>query len=585
MKINYTLSTLKLFWRASPVMFSIVQFLTICQGFIPFCSLLLFRLIIEKAESDIGHSIIILCSLWVTVFIVQQFVAIATVALRDVLSTKTLKLMNTEIMGKTLSFKGIANFSNMQYREMERRLDFCSNMLPYFLSCMTDVCQYILQVVSVFILFSQLDFWIPCVLLISLIPTILVQKKLSKIDIEFEQEVTLLRIKEMYLRRIVIDPRFVKEFRIFNFFPVFRSRYAKTQDELYSATKSVKGKSVMYGVLGAIPRVFVAGVCLYYLAIKVAAKSSAFYTVGMLAVYLQSVFVFSDAFLQVANWKTEVSRCIETLRFFFDYKNYSDSIIISKAPQTLHGGHIEEITFKNVSFSYDKENTVLQDLNFSIKAGEVCAIVGENGAGKTTLTQLLHRFYDVDSGSILVNGIDIRELNIDEYRSKISAVFQDYSRFELTLKENIFQGEVVPNEIPENIKEILGENFCDTLTEGLDTTLGLEFGGREVSGGEWQRIAIARGIQKNADVFIVDEPTASIDPIQETAMYEKIITHAKHITILVTHRLGSIRKATKILVLKEGKLVAVGTHENLMKDSAYYNALYSSQADMYVENR
>lgn len=585
-KQNYVISTLKLFFVASPTLFIIIELLTVIQGLMPFLSLIIFRMIIDRAGiiGVIDRSILLFSLLWTGTFFVQNLVILFNNSLREILNRKTLLVMNAKIMNKTLSFHGIKNFESAQYREMERRLDFCSNMLPYFLDSFTDISQYVLQCVSVFFLFGDIGVWIPIAIIISLIPTIFSHKKIADLDADFERQISVTRIREMYLRRNAISPRYAKEFRIFNFAKVFERQYKNVQDNLYSITKTFQRKNITFGLVGVLPRILVAGIFLYYLFYMVIAEGNAIYTVGMLALYMQSVFIFSDSFIQIANWRTEVKRALHTIQYFFEYLHYEDTVEISANPVSFEE-EIKEIKFEKVCFYYDESQPVLDNISFTLTAGEVMAIVGENGAGKTTLVKLLLRFYDTTSGTIFVNGIDIKNYDLKQYRSKMSAIFQDYAKFELSLQESIAPGEERDEDLPDEDIDVLGESLYKSLPNGFNTMLGVEFGERELSVGEWQRIAILRGLRKSADVFIVDEPTASIDPIQEAKMYEKIISHAAKMTVLITHRLGSIQKAQRILVLKNGKLIAIDAHDVLMETCNYYAELYNSQANMYKTMR
>nr|WP_303936603.1 hypothetical protein [Treponema denticola] len=237
-----TIESLKLFYSASPVIFIVIQSLTLLQGMMPFFSLIVFKTIIDKASVSAGfdNSVLILSLFWTGTFILQYFSSILNNSLREILNRKTLLVMNNKIMDKTLSFQGIHNFEDKKYREMERRLDFCSNMMPYFLHCFTDVSQYILQCVSVFFLFGSIGIWVPIAIIFSLIPTIFSQKKLANLDADFEEEISEIRIREMYLRRNAIDPRYAKEFRVFDFFPFLVSninRYKMTCTSLQNAFK------------------------------------------------------------------------------------------------------------------------------------------------------------------------------------------------------------------------------------------------------------------------------------------------------------------------------------------------------------
>ena len=249
-----------------------------------------------------------------------------------------------------------------------------------------------------------------------------------------------------------------------------------------------------------------------------------------------------------------------------------------------------EIVFDHVSFRYPgKEQYILQDFSLKIHAGEKIAIVGLNGSGKTTLVKLLCRFYIPDEGQILLNGRNIYEYNEEEYNSFISAVFQDYKLFSFSLKDNILLGKTEnPEDINIALKKSGFSQRLKTLDNGLDTLYSKEFdkNGVELSGGESQKLAIARACYKDAPIIILDEPTASLDAVAEYEIYagfEKLVENKT--AIIISHRLSSTHFCDRIIVINNGTVFEDGTHQSLMaKESGIYKKMFTTQAAHYFSD-
>jgi len=242
-----------------------------------------------------------------------------------------------------------------------------------------------------------------------------------------------------------------------------------------------------------------------------------------------------------------------------------------------------EIRFRNVRFAYSTAGEpVLDGFDLTVPAGSSLAIVGQNGAGKTTLAKLLCRLYDPQDGAIEIDGVDLRELEIDAWRSRVTAVFQDFIRFELPLRDN-----VAPAGAPDTvIQEALADAGAGQLAS-LDTVLARGYeGGTELSGGQWQRIALARtlcAVRLGAGVVLLDEPTAQLDVRGEAEIFERVLAATRRATtILISHRFSTVRHADRICVLEHGKVVELGTHDELMAAGGRYHTMFELQASRFT---
>ena len=243
------------------------------------------------------------------------------------------------------------------------------------------------------------------------------------------------------------------------------------------------------------------------------------------------------------------------------------------------------ITAKDVCFTYPKgEKPAVDGVSLNIKPGETIALVGENGSGKTTLVKLLCGLYSPTGGQVLLGGQDVSTTKGSVLYNETSAVFQDFRRYALNLGENVRVGRIDDIKDPASVLKDADIDPFDTATfpHGLETVMNREFDGIDLSGGQWQRVAMARGLFRRHDFIILDEPTAAIDPLEETRVYKRFAELTKDkIAVLVTHRLGSARIADKIIVMDAGKIVETGTHEQLLNNSGKYAEMWTAQAEAY----
>jgi ATP-binding cassette subfamily B protein len=244
------------------------------------------------------------------------------------------------------------------------------------------------------------------------------------------------------------------------------------------------------------------------------------------------------------------------------------------------------IVLENVSFTYpNAEFKSIDNVSLEIKAGETVAIVGENGAGKSTLIRLILGLYKPTEGVVRVNGMDTAKVESRSLFRSVSGVFQKYQRYRMTLEENIRISDMENSGDVGAAAEQAGVTVDEaSFPEGYATMLSREFDGIDLSGGQWQRIAIARGLYRVHDIIVLDEPTAAIDPLEESRIYRKFVEISRGKTaIIVTHRLGSTKIADRVIVMEKGRVIATGTHDELMKNCELYRTMYDSQAEWYTE--
>jgi ATP-binding cassette subfamily B protein len=285
---------------------------------------------------------------------------------------------------------------------------------------------------------------------------------------------------------------------------------------------------------------------------------------------------------------TTVSQSAIYLRDFFDFFEIKPKIVIAQKPIPFPNPIRQGITFEDVGFKYhNSDKWANRHLSFTLHAGEKLALVGENGAGKTTLVKLMARLYDPVEGRILLDGIDLREYDIMDLRKNTGIIFQDYLRYQMSFAQNIAAGNIDEQEnrplIQQSAEKSLANLLAEKLPDKYDQALGRRFNnGIELSGGEWQKIALARAYMKEAQLLILDEPTSALDARAEYTVFQRFAELTKGKTaVLISHRFSTVRMANRILVLDKGELIEMGSHEELINKNGHYAELFALQAKGY----
>jgi ATP-binding cassette, subfamily B, bacterial len=276
------------------------------------------------------------------------------------------------------------------------------------------------------------------------------------------------------------------------------------------------------------------------------------------------------------------------LTYYHEFMALEPRVVDPPKPKPVPRPPRRGIAFEGVSFSYpDSDRIALHDIDLEIRPGEVAALVGQNGSGKTTLVKLLCRLYDPQAGRVTLDGIDLKDMCVDELRRSMSVVFQDYSQYYLTARENIWVGDVTLDlqdpAVSEAARQAGADEVISSLGHGYDTKLGKLFDeGEELSVGEWQKVAVARSFVRDADIMVFDEPTSALDPLSEWNVFERIRERAEgRSVVLISHRFSTVRNADRIHILEHGHIVESGTHEELLRLDGRYARMYEVQARAY----
>jgi ATP-binding cassette subfamily B protein len=380
-----------------------------------------------------------------------------------------------------------------------------------------------------------------------------------------------------YAYRIAVDPPASKELRLFGLVDWTIDRFVNRRTRLhalqYKATR-LREKPVLWSMLLVIG----ANVIVFWSLAHAAANGNL--DLGRLVVFAQSAVGTSMIAFGGLNWALDgASAPVAAVLRLEGAMDAAGGLPTGKIAAA--GKPAREIHFRNLTFSYPGGKPVLEGLDLTIPAGSSLAIVGQNGAGKTTLAKLLCRLYDPQAGAIDIDGVDLRELDIASWRCRLAAVFQDFIHFELPLREN-----VSPAGAPDSAVQTALESAGAANLATLDTMLARGYeGGTELSGGQWQRVALARAlcaVQMGAGVVLLDEPTAQLDVRGEAEIFDRVLEVSRHCTtILISHRFSTVRHADRICVLEHGKVIELGTHDELMAQGGRYRTMFDLQAQRF----
>jgi ATP-binding cassette, subfamily B, bacterial len=427
--------------------------------------------------------------------------------------------------------------------------------------------------------------WLIVLLLVALVPAFVGEAHFNAQSYSLDYRRTPERRELDYVRQTAASVETAKEVKIFGLNDFLINRYVRLATDFYTANRGLAQRRAFWGALFTT-----IGTVGYYLAYAYVAwrTLAGQFTVGdltFLAGSFRRLRTLFEGLLTSFSSTAGQALYLDDLFSFFEVK---PDILSPDNPRPFPKPIRQGFVFENVGFMYPgNERWAVRHLSFTLRAGEVVALVGENGAGKTTLVKLLTRLYDPDEGRILLDGHDLREYDLDGLRGNMGVIFQDFVRYNLSAADNIAVGRIAARNDRARVERAATRSQADEvigkLPAGYEQMIGKRFkNGLELSGGEWQKIAIARAYMREAEVLILDEPTAALDARSEYEVFRRFKELSEGKTaILISHRFSSVRMADRILVLADGKVEAAGTHEELVAQRGRYSELFELQAAGY----
>jgi ATP-binding cassette subfamily B protein len=492
--------------------------------------------------------------------------------------------VNVMILEKALTLE-LAQFEDAEFYDKLTRARREASSRPLSLVRRTfGLVQNLVSLLSYGVLLVQFSPWAVAVLLLAGLPAFFAETKFSGEAFRLFRWRSPETRMQLYLETVLAREDNVKEVKLFGLGPLLLDRYRNIFHRLYKADRALAIRRDGWGfVLGLVGTLALYGA---YSWIAVAAVASRI-TLGQMTMYLmlfrqgQSAV---SAILSAIGGMYEDNLYLSTLYEFLETPTKSNDTNKSQGSLPSDG-----IRFENVSFTYPgADQPALVDIDLHIRPGESLALVGENGSGKTTLIKLLTRLYRPDQGRILLDGTDLNLWQESALRLRIGVIFQDFSRYQFLVGENIGVGDVRHFQDQERWREAAEKGMADAIVEGLpagyDTQLGKWFkDGQELSGGQWQKIALSRAFMRaEADILVLDEPTASMDAAAEAKIFEHFRRLTQNrIAILISHRFSTVRMASQIVVIENGRIIERGSHEELIKLDGHYARLFSLQAAGY----
>jgi ATP-binding cassette, subfamily B, bacterial len=492
--------------------------------------------------------------------------------------------VNVMILEKALTLD-LSHFENSDFYDKLTRARREASSRPLSLVTRTfGLAQNGVSLLSFGSLLLHFSPWAVVVLILAGLPAFLAEAKFSgdkfRLFLWRSPETRM----QLYLETVLAREDHAKEVKLFGLGPLFLDRYRNIFRKLYSEDRNLTIRRDTWGFfLGLIATATLYGA---YAWIAVSAIASRI-TLGQMTMYLM---LFRQGQSAVSAILSAVGGMYEDNLYLSTLYEYLETPVGTTKGEAVRGPKPDDgIRFENVSFSYpDAEQPTLVDIDLHIKPGESLALVGENGSGKTTLIKLLTRLYSPTSGRILLDGQDLREWDEAALRDRIGVIFQDFTRYQLMLGENIGAGDVRHFEDEARWRDAgekgMAAPIVETLPEGYRTPLGKWFNdGRELSGGQWQKIALSRAFMRSrADILVLDEPTSAMDASAEAIIFDHFRTLTRgRIAILISHRFSTVRMADQIVVLENGRIIERGSHDQLMQLNGHYSHLFSLQAKGY----
>jgi ATP-binding cassette, subfamily B, bacterial len=589
----HTPQAVQLVWQTNPWATLGLGFLTLGGALLPASQAWVGKLIVDGVVASIQQGanpeevrrVFVYLILELSLFLLSTVVNHARRLIQQLIQLQLANRIRGEIIRKALSLD-LAFFEHPDFYDRLQNARRESGYKPVDLINDTFlIIQNTITLVSFAVLLLRFSPWLMVILLATSIPAFIAETRFSEEGFRLLTRRAPESRQINYLARLLTEDASAKEIKLFNLGETLLTRYMTLFKKFFQEDKSLALRRAVVGFgLGLVATLGFYGSYAWIVWHTVQGKISLGDMTLYLTIFRQGQSTF-QAILSAVGTIYENNLFMANL---FDFFGLKPQMITAVRHQMLPVPLIVGIEFRGVGFRYpDSGDWALRDIHLSIRPGEKIALVGPNGAGKTTLIKLLSRLYDPTEGTILIDGIDIRELDPLDLRRRIGVIFQDYVRYHLPASENIGFGQVEAlgrlDQIIESARKSGAHSIIENLPEGYDTMLGRWFhGGHELSVGQWQKIALARAFMRDAEILVLDEPTASLDAETEYEIFRRFqeLTVGK-MAILISHRFSTVRMADRIVVIQKGRIAEIGTHDELLHQEGIYAHLFSMQAAGY----
>jgi len=596
-------------WKASPLILFTMIFISIFDGVMPVIGSMISASVLDELHLVIQERIL---AEEAGIPFTASFWGSAVLSMLIVLFVyRICNRVVTRISSSIIRIAGekVTNQVKVQIMEKARTIDLASFDMPAFyeklenanreaghrpiqtLQSTFSIISTIIQLISYILILARIPnmWWMPLGVVIISVPSAIVSFVYRRKHFQYVRWRSKDRRQLSYFSGLLVNKDLVKEIRIFDLADTFIDRYNRVFKKYYAGLRKLiiaeSAWLIGIAIISAVVN------CIFYAVIAFGVFVGRF-TIGNYSLYtgaLNSIANCVTSFINTSASVYEGTLFIDNLISFM--KEKPTIVPIAEPPKKVDKNAPHTIVFDNVSFSYPgTDRKVIKNLSTTFRPGETVVLVGLNGAGKTTLIKLLTRLYDPTEGRILLDGKDLREYDVRELYDLFGIIFQDFGKYAVTAAENISFGDIHLEEDREKVeacaRQANAEDYISKLPDGYDTPLTriFEKEGIELSGGQWQKLAIARAFYRDSEIMILDEPTASLDPMAEQEIFNQFDTLREgKTTIFVSHRLSSAVIATKILVLEYGELIEEGNQHELMAKRGKYYDLFTTQAKRYLE--
>lgn len=578
-----------LVWETDPFKTASNALLRVLKAFLPLAMLYVGKLIIDEvialqggggSAADLQLWIVVELVLAVASDLLSRLISLTDALLGDLFANRS----SVKLMEHAASLD-LSQFEDAVFYDKLERARRQTTSRVVLMSQMMEQVQDLLTIALLVAGMALISPWLILLLALSVVPSFLSETYFNRSSYSLARSWTPERRELDYLRFIGASDQTAKEVKIFGLSDFINQRFAQLSHDFYLANRRIAVKRTIWGIVFNT-----LGTGGYYAAyfVIIADAVNGTISIGDLT-FLAGTFMRLRTLMQGALARfSSIAQSALYLTDLFEFFEMKALIVSPTSPLPFPSPLRSGIQFEDVGFQYPGSGRwAVRHLSFVLQPGEKLALVGENGAGKTTLAKLLARLYEPTEGRILIDGKDLREYDVQDLRNAIGVIFQDFVRFNFTARDNIAVGRVEARTDSARIdlaaERSLAEQVINKLELGYDQMLGKRFDkGVELSGGEWQKIALARAYMREAQILILDEPTAALDARAEYEVFERFMTLTKDKSaVLISHRFSTVRMADRILVLRGGEMAEIGTHQELLHNGGLYSELFNLQAQGY----